>query len=115
MTFLSVVPCAGIRTRSDQSVTSDAIPAVVHASPESRKVVRSCGSQRGSQRCLPGLDAALRAVEPHPVHIPAVGIRLGYEDQPRAPSFCAVYHVAVRFCGAASRISGRGSRSRTGD
>jgi hypothetical protein len=40
MTFYSVVPCAGIRTRSDQSVTSDAIPAVVHASPESRKVVR---------------------------------------------------------------------------
>jgi hypothetical protein len=38
-TFRSVVPCAGIQTRSDQSVTSGASLPVVHARPESQKVV----------------------------------------------------------------------------
>jgi hypothetical protein len=45
----------------------------------------------------------------------AVRVRLGYQDQPQAPSFCAAYLVAIRIRGTACRISGRGSRSRTGD
>jgi hypothetical protein len=49
VTFLSVVPCAGIRTRSDRFVTSILFLPVVHRRPESRKAVRSGGSQRGSQ------------------------------------------------------------------
>jgi len=49
MTFRSVVPCAGIRTRSDRFVTSVAFRSVVRGSTENREVVHPCGSQRGSQ------------------------------------------------------------------
>ena len=47
--FRSVVPCAGIRTRSDQYVTSGSSLPVVQLGPEHSKVVHPCGSQRGSQ------------------------------------------------------------------
>ena len=39
----------GYPDRSDQSVTSAAFLSVVHRRPESQKVVRPGGSQRGSQ------------------------------------------------------------------
>jgi hypothetical protein len=38
--------------RSDRSVTSDAFPPAVHTRPNSRKIVRPGGSQRGSQGCV---------------------------------------------------------------
>jgi hypothetical protein len=93
--FRSVVPCAGIRPRSDQSVTSDASLPAVHARPDSLKVVRPGGSQRGSQRhapwsqlivfksvrrsrpspLLPGSSALGEwvAKQDHPAHIPRPG------------------------------------------
>ena len=57
----SVVRCLGIRTRSDQSATSGAFLSAVHVRPESHKVVRPGGSQRGSQATVwptgsPGVD-----------------------------------------------------------
>ena len=48
-TFRSVDSCAGVRTRSDQSVTSGALLSAVHVSPKNWKVVRPRGSQRGSR------------------------------------------------------------------
>ena len=38
--------------RSDQFVASGESVSAVHVSPENRKVVRLCGSQRGSQPML---------------------------------------------------------------
>jgi hypothetical protein len=48
-TFRFVDSCAGIRTRSDQFMTSGSSRPIVHAGPEHPKVVHPCGSQRGSQ------------------------------------------------------------------
>ena len=48
-TFRSVDSCTCIRTRSEQSVTSDASLLAVHASPDSLEGVRPGGSQRGSR------------------------------------------------------------------
>jgi hypothetical protein len=59
--------------------------------------------------------STLCVIQDHPHISRAVRVRLRYEDQPQAPLFCVVYLVAVRFRGAACRISGRGSRSHTGD
>jgi hypothetical protein len=58
----SVVPCLGIRTRSDQSVTSGAFQSLVHVRTEFRKVVRSGGSQRGSQATHGALHQAAEPV-----------------------------------------------------
>jgi hypothetical protein len=51
----SVVTCAGVRTRPDQAVTSAASLPAVDVGPENRKVVRPCGSDRGSHGTEPGL------------------------------------------------------------
>jgi hypothetical protein len=48
-THKSVDTRVSIRTRSEQSATSDALLRAVHMSPENWKVVRPCGSQRGSR------------------------------------------------------------------
>jgi hypothetical protein len=45
-TFRSVDTRTGIRTRSDQSLTSGAFPSAVRVSPRAGKVVRPYGSQR---------------------------------------------------------------------
>jgi hypothetical protein len=48
-TFRSVDAHVGVRTRSDQSVTSGSFLAAVHGSPEDREVVRPSGSHRSSR------------------------------------------------------------------
>ena len=54
--FCSVVPRVGVRTRSDQSVTSVVSLLVVHVSSGNRKVVRQYGSPRGSTgKCSTGI------------------------------------------------------------
>jgi hypothetical protein len=53
LTFRSVVTRAGIRTRSDQFVTSGSSLPVVQAGPDHPKVVHPRGSQRGSQPHAP--------------------------------------------------------------
>ena len=50
----SVDTSVGVRTRSDQSVTSGAFLLAVHGSLQNREVVRPCGSQPGS---APGTSA----------------------------------------------------------
>jgi hypothetical protein len=60
----SVVRCLGIRTCSDQFATSGVFLSAVHVRPESQKVVRPGGSQRGSQATVwptgsPGVDRPL--------------------------------------------------------
>jgi hypothetical protein len=47
-TFRSVDTRTGIRTCSEQSLTSGAFPSAVRVSPRGGKVVRPCGSQPGS-------------------------------------------------------------------
>ena len=55
-TFRSVDTRTGIRTRSDQSLTSGAFPSAVRVSPRGGKVVRPCGSQPGSHpNTAPGI------------------------------------------------------------
>lgn len=47
-TFRSVDTRVGVRTRSEQSMASGASAGVVHASTDSLRLFRPCGSQRGS-------------------------------------------------------------------
>ena len=55
----SVVPCADIRTRSEQSVTSGASLPAVRVSPQRREAVHPRGSQPGSHSAGP-LDSGYR-------------------------------------------------------
>ena len=48
-THRSVDSRVGVRTRSEQSVTSTLLLPVVQSGPEHQRVVRPCGSQRGSR------------------------------------------------------------------
>jgi hypothetical protein len=64
-THRSVDSCAGIQGRSDQSVTSGNFLPVVQGSPADCDVVRSGGSQRGSQQGAPGPGCLRAAPLPH--------------------------------------------------
>jgi hypothetical protein len=71
-TFRSVDSCADIRTGSDQSVTSAAFLSAVHVRPESQKVIRPGGSQRGSQQAMVWPTGLLGADRPLMAeHIPS--------------------------------------------
>ena len=51
-------------TRSDQFVASGESVSAVHVSPDNRKVVRLCGSQRGSQPMLRAWRPGARRLRP---------------------------------------------------